>query len=62
MNEPIISIADMLDAIETCIKHNQISLTEGEENFVISMQERAGAGRGFTDKQRQVISDLYDKT
>jgi hypothetical protein len=55
--------ADMLEAINTSLKLDEdFSLTEWEENFVISLEGQVKKGRTLTPKQLERLESIYDKT
>jgi hypothetical protein len=55
--------ADMLEAIETCIKLDEdFSLSEWEEKFVIDVGDRIRKGLTLSEKQLAILEQLYDKT
>jgi hypothetical protein len=54
---------DMIEAIETCIRLDEdFSLSEWEEKFVIDIGEKVKAGRTLTEKQAEVLEQIYDRT
>lgn len=54
---------DMLEAIETCIKLDEdFSLSEWEEKFVIDIGDSVRNGRSLSEKQLEILVQLYDKT
>lgn len=54
---------DMLEAVNTCLKLDEdFSLTEWEENFIISLEDQVKQGRTLSPKQLERLESIYDKT
>jgi hypothetical protein len=54
---------DMLEAINTCLKLDEdFELTEWEENFVISVEDRVKKGQTLSEKQLTALETIYDRT
>lgn len=67
MPKPVrkIPVVEQIEAIETCLKHEQMELSEWEETFFISIQEqqkRQGKHLQLSPKQLEKLEQLYDKT
>lgn len=52
----------MLEAINTCLKHDQLKLSEWEEQFVIDIEEKVGKGYQLSVKQLAKLEAIYDRT
>jgi hypothetical protein len=53
----------MLEAINTSLKLDEdFTLTEWEENFVVSLEDKVGRGMTLTPKQLERLESIYDKT
>jgi len=58
MTESEVSAEDMIEAIQTCVKHSELELNEWETNFLISMEGRSS----YTPKMVDALQKMYDKT
>lgn len=57
------SIADMLDAINTCARlDDEFELSEWEENFLISVEDQFLKGLQLSQLQVQRLESIYERT
>lgn len=57
------SAKDMAEAIDTCVRlDDEFELDEWEENFYISVRDKALAGGSLSPKQMVVLEKIYDRT
>lgn len=52
----------MIEAINTCLKHKVLSLSEWEEQFFIDIEEKVGKGYSLSEKQLKKLETIYDRT
>lgn len=56
------SAADMIEAINSCLKADVLTLSEWEESFFISIEEQVNKGRSLSEKQLSKLEVIYNRT